>query len=321
MGFQERAAALRSRLEGRAWYQVARDTVVDWKDDEAPRLSASLAYYALFSIAPLLIVAIAIAGLVFDEGAAREQMLDTIGGLLGEEGRQGVETLLGGVARPSANVAAAVVGVLVLLFGATGAFAQLQEALNRVWEVRPKPRQGLRHVVRKRLLSLGIVLGVGFLLIVSLVLSAALAALGRYMSAVLPANETAWFVVNSAVALVVLTAAFAVIFKFLPDARIGWRDVLLGAAITAALFEVGKLLLGLYLGTRGLGSAYGAAGSVMAILIWVYYASLIFFLGAEFTQVWATRRGSPIEPEPHATWAANAHARAGRGAGRRRGAA
>jgi membrane protein len=269
-----------------------------WVADKAPRLGAALAYYTIFSLAPLLVIAIGIAGLVFGREAAQGQISAQVEHLVGRQGADAVEAMVENASRPGKGALGTVLGVGMLLFGAAGLFGQLQDALNTVWEVKPKPGRGVWGFVRDRFLSLSMVLGVAFLLLVSLIVSTVLSAvgglLGDFRTGVIGQIITTMF------DLVVITALFALIFRYLPDAEVAWRDVWLGAAVTAALFTLGKFLIGLYLGRAGVGSAYGAAGSLAVLLVWLYYATQIFLFGAELTKAYANRMGSRIRPKEHA---------------------
>ena len=279
---------------------LLKETFSEWSKDKASRLAAALSYYTIFSVAPLLIIAVAVAGLVFGREAATHQLAAQAEGLLGAQGAEAIQTLLEHAGRTGAGIVATVVGVGTLLLGASGAFAQLQDALNTIWEVKPKAGRGLKGMLRDRFLSFSLVLVIGFLLLVSLVISAALAALGKYLSEALPLSSAMIQGLNFAISFAATTFLFALIFKVLPDARIRWRDVWIGAAVTALLFSAGRLLIGLYLGRSSVGSAYGAAGSLVALLVWIYYSAQILLLGAEFTQVYASRFGRGMEPKPNA---------------------
>ena len=276
---------------------LLKETFAEWNNDKASRLAAALAYYTVFSLAPLLIIAIAIAGAVFGEEAARGEIVTQIQGLVGKEGAQFIETAIENASKPEAGSIASIVSVVVLLFGASGLFAQLQDALNTIWEVQPKPNLGLWTIIRTRFLSFTMVLGVGFLLLVSLILSAALAGVVNFFGHFLPGAGFLLQLANFILSFVVTTVLFGLIYKVLPDAKIAWSDVWIGAIITSLLFSVGRFLLGLYLGNSSFGSTYGAAGSVVIILAWVNYAAQILFFGAEFTQVYARRFGSQIVPD------------------------
>lgn len=279
---------------------LLKETFAEWNKDNASRLAAALAYYTIFSLAPLLIIAIAIAGAVFGEEAARGEIVGQIRGLVGESGAEVIETAIQNANKPQAGRIASLISIAVLLFGASGLFAQLQDALNTIWEVQPKPGRGVVAIIRDRFLSFTMVLGVGFLLLVSLLLSAVLAALANYFGHLLPGIDLIWQVVNLIISFVVTTLLFGLIYKVLPDVKIVWSDVWIGAAITSLLFSIGRYLLGVYLGNSSFGSTYGAAGSLVIILAWVYYAAQILFFGAEFTQVYARRYGSRIVPDENA---------------------
>jgi membrane protein len=276
--------------------ELIRTAWQDWKEDKASRLAAALAYYAAISLAPLLIVLLAIAGLAVGSNTAASQLMDQIRGLVGDQGAEVVHEIITSASKPATGVVSAVLGTVVLLLGASGVFGALQDGLNTIWEVASKPDRGWVGIIKDRFLSLTMVLGVGFLLLVSLVISAALSALGKYLAGILPVHWLAFAGLNFVVSFVVVTVLFALIFKFLPDAEISWNNVWLGAATTSLLFTIGKFLIGLYLGRSSAGSAYGAAGSLVVILIWVYYSSQILFFGAELTQVYANRFGSRIRP-------------------------
>jgi len=282
-----------------AWATV-KETVQDWSDDEASSLAAALAYYSLLSLAPLLVIAIAVTGLFVGQEAARGQVAGELSSIVGGDAAQGIQAVAANARSPSAGIVGSIVGIVTLFVGASGVFGELQSSLNKVWEVKPKPGRGIWGEVKARFFSFTMVLGVAFLLLVSLVLSSVLSAIGAKFSEALPGGEALWQLVNFALSLAVITAVFALIFKYVPDAEVKWKDVWLGALATALLFTLGKFLLGLYLGKAAVGSAYGAAGSIIALVVWVYYAAQIFLLGAEFTQVQARRRGSEIKPSPGA---------------------
>lgn len=274
-----------------------------WQDfgkDECQRLAAALSYYTVFSLPPLLVVLVAIASMLWDAGEVQGAIERQMGGLLGSEGGAQVRTIMQSADRPDVNrPLAALVGVGALLFGATGAFMALQGALNRAWSVQPDPKQGgIRNFVTKRLLSLGMILAVAFLILVSLALSAALAAAGDTIARdATGVTAVLLAILNFVVSFVVISGLFAAIYKVLPDAKIAWRDTVVGAAFTAFLFVVGKFLLGFYLGRNDPGSAFGAAGSLALMLVWIYYASMIVLFGAEFTEAWSRRYGKGIVPE------------------------
>ncbi|MGZ3388023.1 MAG: YhjD/YihY/BrkB family envelope integrity protein [Isosphaeraceae bacterium] len=279
-----------------AFWGLLRTTASEWMEDKVPRLGAALAFYSVLSIAPLLIIAIAIAALAFGEEAARGQLVGQMRGMVGPEGADAIQEMIKNARKPATGTVAALLGVVTLLFGASGVFGQLQDAINTIWEVQPKPGRGVLAMLKDRFLSFAMVLGTGFLLLVSLVLSAALAAFFALAGALAPGLGAVLQVANILVSFTVVAVLFALIFKLLPDAKIAWRDVWVGAVLTTVLFLVGKALIGLYLGRSGYGSAYGAAGSLVVLLVWIYYSAQILFFGAEFTQVYANRYGSRIEP-------------------------
>lgn len=277
------------------WLTV-KETVNDWLDDGAMSLAAALAYYSLLSLAPLLVISVAVAGLVFGQDAARGQVAGELGGVVGAEAARGIQSVVASAQSPVSGVLSTIVGVVTLFIGASGVFGELQSSLNSIWEVKRKPGRGVWGEVKDRFWSFTMVLGVAFLLLVSLLLNSILSALGATFSQLLPGGELVWQGLNALFSLAVITGLFALIFKYVPDAEVRWRDVWLGAAVTAALFTIGKLLLGLYLGKAAIGSSYGAAGSLIALVVWVYYAAQILLLGAEFTQVRARRSGREIRP-------------------------
>ena len=278
-----------------AWATV-KETASDWSDDNASRLAAALAYYSLLSLAPLLVIVIAVAGLFYGPDAARGKIAGELGAVVGGEAAQGIQSVAASARSQTGGIISTVVGVVTLFVGASGVFGELQSSLNTIWEVKPKPGRGVLGELKDRFLSFTMVLGVAFLLLVSLVLSALLSAVGSAVAGALPGGEGIWQIVTFLFTFSLVTALFALIFKYVPDAQIQWRDVWLGAAVTALLFTIGKFLLGLYLGKAAPGSSYGAAGSIIALVVWVYYAAQILFLGAEFTQVQARRNGAGIRP-------------------------
>ena len=269
------------------------DTLNEWYKHKAPRLGASLAFYTLLSMAPLLVVIVALAGAVFGEEAARGQIVEQLQDLIGRTGANAIEQVILQARQPTVGLIATLFGLITLFFGATGVVTELRDALNTIYEIPAPEVTGLKSVllfVRERLFSFAMVLGVGFLLLVSLALNAWLAAMGTWFTGWLPALMLQF--ASTIVSWVIITALFAAIYKALPDVSLEWRDVILGAAVTSLLFNLGKFLIGLYLGSSTVASAYGAAGSLVIVLIWVYYSAQIFFLGAEFTQVFANRYGS-----------------------------
>ncbi len=283
-----------------AFWALCKATFTQWSADKPFQLAAALAYYTLFSLAPLLLIAITIAGVVFGREATEQQIITTFGGLVGSQGAQAIQGLLRSASRPAAGVLGTLISIVTLLIGAGGVVGQLQDSLNTIWGVTPKPGRGLWGMLQDRFVSLGMVLGVGFLLLVSLIVSTALSAAIHFVSGALPGGEGLWHIVELVVSLGFITLLFALIYKFLPAVEIAWRDVWVGAAMTAALFTLGKFLIGLYLGHSGVSSAYGAASSLVLVLVWVYYSGLIFFFGAEFTQVYANTYGRGVKPDPDA---------------------
>lgn len=278
--------------------ELFRETVVEWNRHNGSRLAAALAYYTVFSLAPLVVISIAIAGTVFGENAARGEIVRQIGGLIGQEGAETVQTIVRNTSEPSSNRLATLAGLAALIIGASAVFGQLQDALNIIWGVPQKARPDRKWwwailvIIQRRFISFLMLLGSGFLLLVSLVISTALALLGNFIESLVPGFSFLTQSLNFIISLGVVTLLLGMIYKVVPDAPVAWRDVSLGAALTALLFTLGKLLIGLYLGNSGVASPYGAAGSIIVILIWVYYSAQILFLGAEFTQVYARRYGS-----------------------------
>lgn len=279
---------------------ILRATWDDWIEDDALRWSAALAYYSIFSLAPLLVISIGMAGLLLGEEAVRGQLQDQLRAYVGSAAAAGLESMIRSASRPTESVTGAIVGFLTMLVGASGVFSQLKAALNTIWEVRPRPGAGFRALLHQRLLDFGMVLVIGFLLLVSLLLSTALAALGHHFEASAGISAALGALLGAVLSLAVETVLFASLFKVLPDAQVRWRNVWLGAAVTAGLFEAGKLGLSYYLGRESTASSFGAAGSVVLVLLWVYYASCLLLFGAEFTQVYARESGQEILPAPHA---------------------
>ncbi|MEO1298764.1 MAG: YihY/virulence factor BrkB family protein [Cyanobacteria bacterium J06636_16] len=283
-------------------WRVIKEAFQEWNNDNASRLAAALAYYTIFSIAPLLILIIAIAGLFFDSSAVREQMTGQIESLLGSSGAEFITIVLDNANRPgeSSGILASAISIGLLLFGATGVLAQLQTSLNIVWNVETRPDMGVMGFLHKRLLSFGMILGIGFLLLVSLVASSVVAGFANYFQNLFPGLDSLVQLANFLISFGMVTLLFAMIFRFMPDVKIAWGDVWFGAAVTAILFAIGKFAIGLYLGNSSIGSTYGAAGSVIVLLVWVFYSAQILFFGAELTQVYARRFGSQIVPNQYA---------------------
>lgn len=273
-----------------AWLTPLREAVEQWSAHNDARQGAALAYYSVFSIGPLILIAIAVAGLVFGPEAVQGQVLAALKGLVGDAGTQAIEAMLAGASRPQGGLIATVIGTGTLILAAVGVVVQLKDAFNTVWDVERPPGAGIWRFVRSYIVSLAGVLAVGFLLMVSMLLTAGLSAVGGYLAPYLP--EGMLQIAGSATSFAVIVVLFAMMFKWLPDTPISWRDVWLGAVLTAALFEAGKFLIALYIGKQGLESTYGAAASIIVVLIWVYYSSQLVLMGAEFTNVYARRYGS-----------------------------
>lgn len=274
-------------------WQMIKAATRAWVDDSAPSMGAALSYYTLFSLAPLLIIVIALAGMVFGQEAAQGQIVAQLHGIMGKEGAVAVEGMLKAAREPAKGVIATIFGIAILLVGATAIFAELQGALDRIWRVPvPKQESGVWYLLRTRLLSFGLVLGLGFLLTVSLIVSSALAALGKWWGGWFGGWEVFLEIVNFVISFGIFALLFAMIYKIMPRATIPWHDVWSGARVTALLFTVGKVLIGLYLGKSSLASGFGAAGSLVMLVAWVYYSAQIFLFGAEYTWVYANRHGS-----------------------------
>ena len=283
------------------YFSLFKETFTEFNEDKAPRLGAALAYYTIFSLAPLLLIATAIAGMVFGREAAQGQIFAQLRGVLGPQAAAAVQEMVKGAAKPASGAIATVVGIVTLLFGAAGVFGQLKDALNTIWNVEPKKAGGFMTMLKDRFLSFAMVLGTGFLLLVSLVIDSGVAAAGHFLGNRLPGGEALWQSIQLVLSLAVVTVLFALIFRFLPDVHPAWRDVWFGAIFTAVLFVIGKFALGLYLGKSAVGSSYGAAGSLVVLLLWVYYSAQVLFFGAELTQVYARLRETPAPARPAPT--------------------
>lgn len=275
------------------WWTVMKQAASDWSSHKDARQGAALAYYSVFSLGPIIVIAVAVAGLLFGHDAATAQVMSSIKDMLGDNGAKAVEAMLAGANRPTKGLVASILGLGALLFAAIGVVVQLKDALNVVWEVEQSKESGLWHFARNYVLSFAAVLSLGFLLLVSLLVSAGLAAAGQHASAYLP--EGVLHIVTMLVSFVVVMVLFAMMFKWLPDVSVDWRDVWLGAFLTAVFFEIGKAGIGFYIGKQGLESTYGAAASIVVVLIWVYYTSQIILMGAEVTHSYATQNGSLTE--------------------------
>ncbi|HYH79408.1 MAG TPA: YihY/virulence factor BrkB family protein [Longimicrobium sp.] len=286
-------------------FQLVKKSAKDFSEDECPRMAAALAYYTVFALPPMLILIMMLVGAFVSRETVQEALSGQMGAMLGQDGARTVGTMVNQSKQPEGGGAiGTIMGIAALVLGATGAFMQLQGALNTAWGVKPDPEAGgIKNFIFKRLLSVGMVLSIAFLLLVSLALSAALTAVGGAVGALIPgASAVVIGILQTLVSTAVVTLLFAAIFKVLPDAKIAWRDVWVGALVTAVLFEVGKWAIGLYLGNSNPGKAYGAAGSLAVILVWIYYTAMIVLFGAEFTETWATERGSGVEPDKGAVW-------------------
>ena len=281
--------------------ELLKITLADWWQDNTFRLAASLAFYTIFSMAPILLIAIGIAGFVFGRSKASHHIVSQVTMLVGAQGASVVREVIQGAEAIQGNPVAIAIGLITMVIGSTIVFAELQSALNKIWDIEAHPDENvLRWVLRVRLRSFAIVLVVGFLLLVSLMLSAFLAAAQDSLDHSMPGFPWLWRAVNLVLSFALVATLFAMIYKYLPDARITWRDVAVGSLVTAGLFSIGKYVIGLYLGQMAFGSTYGAAGSLVVLVVWVYYSALVSFFGAEFTQVYARRYGSHIHPQPHA---------------------
>jgi membrane protein len=287
----------------RIWRKVwplAKDTVSEWSTDKCPRLGAALSYYTVFSLAPVLILVIAVAGLFLGREAAQGQIVDELGGLLGVDAAKMVQAAILKASAHDSGIRASVLGIVTLLVGATGVMVELQDALNTVWKVLPRPGASVKRFVRARLLALALVLSIGFLLLVSLVMSAGLEVFVGWAGGFLPKWVALGYVLNYVIGFGVIALFFALLFKLLPDAKVAWKDVWIGALFTSVLFHLGKYLIALYIGRASVASTFGAAGSLAVLLVWIYYSSQILLLGAELTRAYANRYGSRVVPDENA---------------------
>jgi membrane protein len=295
--------AAANRRDWRQWWALLKRAVSAWSDDGAQSMGAALSYYTVFSLAPLLLIVISIAGLVFGADAARGELFGQLSELMGADAAKAVEGVLASVSRPASGVLGTTIGVVVLIVGATSVFAELQDALDRIWQAPARDKHGgMWRLLRSRLLSFGLILGIAFLLMVSLVLDALISALGKWWGGMFADWAMLAQTVNLTLGLALTTTMFAMIYKLMPRVSVRWHDVWLGALVTSLLFTAGKLLIGLYIGRSGVASGYGAAGSFIVVLVWVYYSAQIFLMGAEFTWVYARTFGSmsagaPAAPE------------------------
>jgi len=278
-------------------WELLKETFSEWREDKASRLAAALSYYTILSLPPILLIVVSVVGLVWGQQGVHNALVDQASGLVGNEAGELVAEMVGSAfADTGSGIVATILGAAALLFSATGAFVQLQESLNTVWEVAPAPNRGIMDTIQARGLSFGLLLAIAFLLLVSLVITAALSAAGKYLAGLIPDLLPVAQVLSLVLSFGVIILLFALIFKYLPDVHIGWSDVWIGAAVTALLFTVGEFLIGLYLGRSSAASAYGAAGALVLLLLWVYYSAQILLFGAEFTQVYARSYGSRIVP-------------------------
>ena len=275
----------------RSIWSLIKQTAGSWNDLNASHLGAALSFYTMFSMAPLVLISIAIAGFIFGREAAQGQVIWQIQQMVGAAGAETIQNILQHTANTSTGITSTIVGIILLLFGASSVFGELRDSMNAVWGVKT-PGSGLRGIVQYRLFSCVLVIAIGFVLLLSLLVSAGLAAAGKYFGAILPVPEILLQGLNLLVSFVVVTVMFAILYKVVPDVSIEWSDVWVGGAVTSLLFSVGKLLIGIYLGKASVGSAYGAAGSLVVVMVWIFYSSQILFLGAEFTRHFAERHGS-----------------------------
>jgi membrane protein len=289
-------AAMRAMKEKKGLFNFLKTCVEQWLDEGPFQLAAALAYYTLFSLSPLLIILTGIVGSLAGHETAQNYIYNSVSGLVGEQSAKAVIEIMQKANRENGGVFAAIIGVALLLFGAGGVVGQLQSSLNTIWGVETKTQNGIWPIVRARFISYAMLLATGFLLLVSLIVTTAISALSDYLVRMLPAVGSVWPAVDIAISFGFVTILFALIYKFLPDVKIAWRDVWVGAALTALFFSIGKLLIGLYLAKGTATAVYGAAGSVVTVLLWVYYSSLIFFFGAEVTRVYATQYGRGLKP-------------------------
>ena len=284
----------------KAIYTLLKATYQEWSKYKVPRMGAALAYYTIFSLAPLLVIAISVAGIAFGDKAVQGEIVSQIQGLMGADAARAVQTMIQSAHKPAHQAIASILGLIVLLFGASGVFNEMQDALNEIWGVDTTSKTGIWNLVKTRFLSFGMVLGIGFLLLVSLLLSAFLAGVAKYVSGFLPVPEAVLHIADMFFSIFFITVLFAMIFKVLPDVKIPWSDVCVGAVMTAILFTIGKFLIGFYIGKSVTASAYGAAGSLVVIVAWIYYCAQLLYFGAEFTKVYATECGSQYALSPQA---------------------
>ncbi len=282
-------------------WQLIKETGTEFSNDNASTLASALSYNTLFSLAPILIIVIALGGMIFGHQAVEGEIFNQFKSFIGADGAKQLQDLLKSAYQPGKSIVTTIIATVLLIFGATSVFYQLQMSLNTIWQVKPKPKKSLLKYLRDRVLSFGLIIAIGFLLLVSFGISAALAGFSQYLAQFISKDSVILLsALDIVLSLIVTTFLFALIFKVLPDASINWGDVWVGSGVTAALFIVSKYLIGLYLSKSNIASTYGAAGFIVLILLWVYYSSIMLFLGAEFTKAWATSYGKPIEPSEYA---------------------
>lgn len=282
-------------------FSLLKETYKEWQSDDAFRQSASLAYYAIFSLPALLIIVITVASLVWSEEFVQEQLTTQLGSMMGEDAANGIQTMISNTKDQGNSTISIIVGIATLIFGATGVFYQLQQSLNNAWEVEPDPDAGIGQLAKSRVTALGLIIAIGFLLIIFMVVTTAISATSDWIQQQLPNFPVfIFYVIQMLVSIGIITLLFAIMFKVLPDAKVEWRSVWVGALVTAILFTIGKFLIGLYIGKTDPASTFGAAGSIILIMLWVYYSGLILLFGAEFTQVYARRKGHELQPSSHA---------------------
>ncbi len=284
----------------KSYFDILLEIVNKWSDDKAPKLGAALSYYTVFSLAPLLVITIAVVGIIFGQDAAQGKIVEEIQSLVGKEGATVIQTAIKNSSNLESGIIATVIGFVTLIISATVTFVELQDSLNMIWKVKSKPGQAILEFLRTRLISFSMIVAIGFLLLVSLLVSTAIRALSNYMGEFLSFPIPLIAILNFLLSMFIIFVMFSLIYKVLPDVNLSWKDVRMGALVTTILFVIGKYLIGLYLGSSTIGSTYGAAGSLAIVLVWIYYSSQILFLGAEFTYVYATKFGSGIKPSPHA---------------------
>lgn len=277
----------------RVW-KLLKQAVKEWQQDKVPILAAALAYYMVFSVAPMVIIVIAVVGFIVGESVARQEVIQQMEALIGPDATESVRIVLQNQFKPSSNIIATVVGIITVIFGATTVVVQLKQALNMIWDVQPKPGQGVKGFIKTRILSVLMVMGIGLILLLSLILSAVLAGVDRLLEQYLSVPSIVWSLTDNLISVILMTLLFGQIYRVLPDVEISWKDVAVGSVITAVLFTLGKAGISIYLGNSSVGSAYGAAGSLVIFLMWVFYSAQIFLFGAEITKVWARTYGSKI---------------------------